>query len=71
MSDPISPEFASRLEELRQRYSVRAASDLQQLMQDALGMATQTLDAAQLDTVHQQLHKLAGSSGTFTTVNES
>ncbi|WLD57530.1 diguanylate cyclase [Salinispirillum sp. LH 10-3-1] len=65
MNDQISAEFAARLDQLRQQYASRLESDLCQLERDAQLMASSDTDAGQLHTLHQQLHKLAGSSGTF------
>ncbi|MFY0666185.1 MAG: diguanylate cyclase [Natronospirillum sp.] len=65
MNGQQSADFAARLEQLRQQYETRLASDLSQLGRDAQAMANAELDTGQLSTLHNQLHKLAGSSGTF------
>ncbi|MBB5319634.1 diguanylate cyclase [Marinobacter oulmenensis] len=58
-------DVSSRLAELRERFVVRATSDLLALEALASGFSRGGVDRAQLFDACQRLHRLAGSAGTF------
>jgi len=60
-----SSKVSSRLTELRERFAVRAASDLKELEQRAQLMHNNSADPSVVADVCARLHRLAGSAGTF------
>jgi len=61
----MTPSVSELLERLRQDYLARLPEDFADLARLSSGLTVNSLDNANLESLHHKLHKLAGSGGTF------
>ena len=65
MATLVDPEFLARLRALNDKFAASLPATLERLEAARAGIALDSPDPARLKELHQVLHTIAGSAGTF------